>query len=323
MLQLRSVLLLVLVSCGEVLPVGPDAGDDDGGIDLCPMMNCDDGNACTVDSCQSNACVHDVMHGQQMFTPTGTIQMFAPNSCVRNITIDAYGAQGGGSTMTNQGGGLGAHIKGDLAVAEGVLLLVLVGAPGGTALRVGGGGGGTFVWDAASSAKPYVAAGGGGGAGLNSPGLPGLTTENGGNGGAATGGGGTNGSGGVTPSPLTNWAAGGGGWVSDGASGGGPLSEPCGLAVGGKMPRNGGAGGAPGGAVLTATGGFGGGGGGQGQCNVTGGGGGAGYSGGGGGIDNGAPNFTPGGGGGSFNGGTNQVNMAGVKAGEGSVTISW
>lgn len=312
---------LALASCGEVVKKSPDAGSDD----LCAMVSCDDGNACTTDTCNAGSCTHEPAHGQQVFMPTGQIQMFGPDACARTITIDAFGAQGGTSMMASQAGGLGAHVKGDFSITAGEVLMVLVGGRGGSSLRVAGGGGGTFVWNFNSPALPYVVAGGGGGAGINSPGGPGLITESGGNGVGTTGGGGVNGSGGVTPSPLTNWAAGGGGWVSDGEGGGGPvvMQQACTLAAGGKAPRNGGAGGAAGGAAVAASGGFGGGGGGQGQCNATGGGGGGGYSGGGAGIDNGAPNFTGGGGGGSYNTGMNPLNEPGVRTGAGQVTISW
>jgi hypothetical protein len=293
----RVAMLMLLVSCGEVTATAHDAAPD-----------------------------ADVCHDKQTFVPTGQVQTFVPSSCVffRTITIEVAGAQGGGSMLNNQLGGRGAFNKGDFTIAEGTVLLVLVGKPGGSAGPVGGGGGGSFVWDAAAPAQPYVVAGGGGGAGLSTVGSPGLATQNGGNGCAATAGGGANGSGGIAPTPRTNWAAGGAGWVSDGAAAGGSLAEPCGLAVGGKTPGNGGAGGAAGGSPVAASGGFGGGGGGQGQCNGTGGGGGGGYSGGGGGIDNGAQNFTCGGGGGSYNAGHNVTTTEGGNADPaGSVTISW
>src|SRR3954470_4933422 len=98
MLQLRPgsplvlvfafVLVLVSGACGKVIPDEPDAGiGGDGSADLCPTMNCDDGDACTLDSCAANACVHAPAHGQQVFSFTGTIQMFTPNMCMRALTI--------------------------------------------------------------------------------------------------------------------------------------------------------------------------------------------------------------------------------------------
>jgi hypothetical protein len=301
--MLRIGLLSFLISCGNVTSLVDAQIPTDGTDEV-------DADTCTA-------------HGQLTFTATGTIQALAPSSCARTITIDAAGAQGGGSTTNNQLGGLGARIQGEFTLSPGVMLSVLVGSPGGTGTSVGGGGGGSFVWDPMSPTQPYLVAGGGGGAGFSSAGLPGLSAANGGNGGSSTAGGGSNGSGGVAPTPVTNWAAGGAGWASGGAGGGGTLATPCGLSTGGKAPRNGGQGGLPGGSSTTASGGFGGGGGGQGQCTATGGGGGGGYSGGGGGIDNISPDFTGGGGGGSYNAGTNSMNMTGVNAGAGSVTISW
>jgi hypothetical protein len=316
--MIRIGLLLLLVACGQV----ERSEAPDGGSNVCPAA-CDDGNACTTDTCVDSVCVHEEKHGQQVFVANNSIQTFVPDACIRSITIEASGAQGGDSLMNAQPGGLGARVKGSFAVASGTSLLVLVGHQGGTAVRLGGGGGGSFVWNPAAPARPLVAAGGGGGAGLTSPGQPGLISEEGGHGGAATAGGGSNGMGGGAPMPVTNWAAGGAGWNGDGASGGGDLATPCGLATGGKSPRNGGNGGTPSAQLAAAIGGFGGGGGAQGQCNATGGGGGGGYSGGGGGIDHTSPNFTGGGGGGSFNGGINPMNQPGVHVGMGSVTISW
>jgi hypothetical protein len=324
-------LLLALVSCGSVAAI-PDAHDGDApgsNSDLCATMNCDDGDSCTVDSCTANACTHtrtDIAHGQQTFGATGAIQTFTPDSCVRIITIEASGAHGGNATTSGQSGGPGAHLKGDFIIASGTKLSVLVGSPGGNATNVGGGGGGSFVWNPASPAQPLLVAGGGGGAGVTNAGQPGSTTQDGSDGADAQSGGGKNGSGGVAPTSVMNWAAGGAGWASDGAGGGLAQAGMCPLATGGKAPKNGGLGGTAGGNPgATGPGGFGGGGGAQGQCNATGGGGGGGYSGGGGGIEinDTMPSFTGGGGGGSFNAGTNAMSMPSTNAGPASVVISW
>jgi hypothetical protein len=341
---LRLSLLGLLVSCGSVASTAIDAGSDSelpppdtgggqppsdaGNGDLCPSMSCDDGDACTLDTCMASACVHSsiVVHATKTFDATGAIQTFTPDACVRTVTIEASGGQGGSSSTNAQPGGLGAHVKADFVLARGVVLSVLAGSAGGSATFVGGGGGGSFVWNPASLDTPYLVAGGGGGAGVNSAGQPGLATHDGGNGVTTTAGAGTAGHGGVAPSPVTNWAAGGAGWVTDGESGGGPqvATGNCGLAAGGKTPRNGGIGGKAGSSAGTAgSGGFGGGGGAQGQCNATGGGGGGGFSGGGAGIQNGSQTFTGGGGGGSFNAGTNAVSEDGTHQGAGSVTFTW
>lgn len=137
-----GLVLLLAAACGEVSsPQTPDGGGDN-----CPN-NCDDGNSCTADSCVANECVHETMHGQQVFTANNSIQTFSPMSCIRTITVEASGAQGGNAITNNQPGGLGARIKGDFAITEGTSILVLVGHPGGSTLRHGGGGGGSFVWN--------------------------------------------------------------------------------------------------------------------------------------------------------------------------------
>src|SRR5260221_10799665 len=84
----------------------------DSTTDLCQTMSCDDGDVCTADSCRANACVHtpvNVVHGQEVFPPVAQIQTFTPMMCVRAITIDASGAQGG--IGTGGVGGMGAHVK--------------------------------------------------------------------------------------------------------------------------------------------------------------------------------------------------------------------
>lgn len=294
-------------------------------VDPCLSLSCDDGDVCTTDSCAAGACVHVPVvpaSGSITLAATGAIQTFTASACVRTITVEASGAQGGSTSGQSHVGGLGATTKGDFVVTEGLALSVLVGAAGGNAQYVGGGGGGSFVWNPASAGTPLLVAGGGGGAGYSTDGGPGLTSAAGGNGVDTTAGAGTAGSGGVEPTPKSNWAAGGAGWLSDGAGAGGTSTASCGRAAGGKSPANGGAGGA-GGGNNTGAGGFGGGGGAQGQCTATAGGGGGGYSGGGAGTDRGTTNFTGGGGGGSFNAGANPTSVQGAHAGAGSVTISW
>ena len=74
-----------------------------------------------------------------------------------NYRIEALGAQGG-SHLGGFTGGLGARIQGDFVLAEGEVLLLVVGQPG----DGGGGGGGTFVANGAG--YPLIVAGGGSGA---------------------------------------------------------------------------------------------------------------------------------------------------------------
>ncbi len=253
--------------------------------------------------------------GSQTFSYTGAIDSFVVPAGVTDITIQAFGAQGGGSN--GGAGGLGASISGDFSVTPGETLTVVVGQQGqlqigGNVQNSSGGGGGSFVYNA--SDVLFVAAGGGGGkcnytgsqplhpeaagqagtsGGASSDGNPGGTAGNAGNEGTWSG----------VPD-----AGGGAGWLS---VSGGPYGGYNAPTWAGGAPFCGGGGGGCGG-----FGGFGGGGGGG--NHYGGGGGGGGYSGGGGGTDP-----THGGGGGSFNGGTNPVNNSGVRAGDGEVTITW
>jgi len=228
-----------------------------------------------------------------VFVYTGAIQSFTVPAGVTSITIEALGAQGGGS------GGLGAKMTGTFTVTPGQVLQVLVGGLGGNGGSYGsGGGGGTFV--VAPGNVLLIAAGGGGGTGHNNNGVGAAyslgTTSTSGNAGGDTNGG------------VGGAAGNGGGFLTNGAG----LAP----AYGGLSFLNGASGG-----ILN--GGFGGGGGSTNNstydCGVGGmGGGGGGYSGGGGGNCN-----MPGGGGGSFNSGTNQVNVSGFNSGNGQVTFTY
>ncbi|MEI7420845.1 MAG: glycine-rich protein, partial [Prolixibacteraceae bacterium] len=245
-----------------------------------------------------------VTSGSQSYAYTGGMQTFTVPSGVTSLTIDTYGAQGGTSTSGGYTGGLGARIKGDIAVTAGQVINIQVGGKGNDGSCGSAGGGGTFV---VRSGTALVVAGGGGGGFYCSAyggnyGGSGLTSTGGGAGikcGSAGVGyaGGTNGNGG-----SANLGGGGGGF-----SGAGSSSSPSG-AGGGAYP---GAGGLPGG-------GYGGGGGYYNGC-CGGSGGGGGYSGGSGGTSDGSA----GGGGGSYNAGTSQTNTAGAQSGNGQVLVSW
>ncbi|MBL0018552.1 MAG: HYR domain-containing protein [Bacteroidetes bacterium] len=254
------------------------------------------------------------LKGQTTFNFTGTVQSYTVPVGATSVTIDARGAQGGGSF--GGAGGLGARMTGTFATTPGEVLSVVVGQQG--LLQVGGqvqnssgGGGGTFVFRAGPSL--LVAAGGGGGKcnyTSSAPLHPAADGQIGTAGGASSDGnpGGVGGAGG----PAGLWssvpcAGGGTGWNSNG---GGPYG---GLGyntwTGGPGYCGGGGGGCGG------VGGYGGGGGGG--NHYGGGGGGGGYSGGGGGTDP-----THGGGGGSYNSGTSQANTAGFQPGNGQVIIT-
>lgn len=252
-----------------------------------------------------NPCMPDSI----VYAYAGAIDTFTVPAGVTSVHIRAYGAQGGSATTI---GGRGAYMSGDFAVSPGDQFKVLVGQLGQTDYGYGGGGG-SFVATLGNS--PVIVAGGGGGAEHNDnfPGYDALITEGGMDVESSLGG--TNGNGGQLGSPNTSgcgWSgSGGGGFYTNGdVSGDG----------GGDAFVNGGAGGVDptGNCVNGGLGGFGGGG-----AGGNAGGGGGGYSGGAGGANIGLVPNRGGGGGGSYNAGTNQVNLAGVNYGNGSIVISW
>ena len=244
------------------------------------------------------------------FDYSGSITNWTVPPGITQITVDAYGAQGGNDMCSNgyNYGGLGARMSGTFSVTPGQTIQILAGGQGGNAAlacsRGGGGGGGTFVYNSNTSTL-MIAAGGGGGAGQ--AGYGSATTANAnittnGNAGSNTGGavGGTSGYGGNAAS----MAGGGAGWNNNGATGSYSTGGTRFLAGGG------------GGTLYSdgANGGFGGGGG-----SYAGAGGGGGYSGGGGG---GWSMSGWGGGGGSYNAGISQTNAAAARQGNGYVTIN-
>ncbi len=261
--------------------------------------------------------------GTQTFNYTGTVQTLALPACVTNVTIEAFGAQGGFT------GGLGAQIKGTVAIPGQTTLSIVVGGVGGAPAvsHAGGGGGGSFVYVQPTSSNPLLVAGGGGGRTFNASCTSGagsattLPTSSSGGAGNAAGGTGTNGGvggGGCSAScGIPGSGGGGAGWSTNGANGT-VTPTPAG---GGIAPRNGAAGGIAG--NVGAPGGFGGGGGSQGDAGAAGGGGG--YAGGGGGNGWNGSSWGCGGGGASFNSGdaATQVNTAGVRSGDGQVIITW
>ena len=297
------------------------------------------GNATT--QCMSTWTV--CLPGSQTLSYTGSLQTFTVKSCVTSITIDAYGAQGGGTSSGNPAGGKGARMSGTFAVAGGTVLNVVVGGTGftqgcygpPTAELGGGGGGGSFVWKVDATTPLIVAGGGGGAASLSSlsgatfctsrsgqagqtggalPGSQNSGTQYGGAAGTAGGGGSAGGS----KTQFDNTGAGGGGWITPGASF--TYAPTGGTYTGGSSGA--GAGGDFGGGTGGAKGGYGGGG--AALCSGAGGGG---YNGGGGGEASYDGSSTAincgGGGGGSFNTGTSQTNQAGARVGNGQVIISW
>ncbi|MCK5944882.1 MAG: hypothetical protein KAI24_23035 [Planctomycetes bacterium] len=229
------------------------------------------------------------------FTPVSPdgIQTFVVPAGATLLSITVEGAAGG--NMSVDPGGRGGRISGDVVLAPGTQLQMIVGRKGQGSNNTtgGGGGGGSYVaigsGGYADFATPLLVAGGG--SGRDSNGL--------GHGGVALGGTGNGGPAGNVPF-LPN-GAGGGGILGDGASGGGSTA-------GGKAAVNGSAGG-----TADKNGGFGGGAGGR----LNRGGGGGGYTGGRGGST------VPPKGGTSFADASlcNVVNTPGVVTGNGSVTI--
>lgn len=242
--------------------------------------------------------------------------------------ILAFGAQGG-TGASGGAGGLGAEVGGDFLLTAGQTLTIAVGGAGSaTSFTGGGGGGGSFV--VLGSTALVVAGGGGGGGYVGLAGGPGQVGTSGLAGGNGIGGNGTPGAGGAGGTDGAGGGGGGGGRRPDGsfASSGGGGGGGFDSAGGGGGGGNGGGGGASfagglgGGSSYGATGGFGGGGG-----SALGGGGGGGYSGGGGGggPTNGGAGGGGGGGGSFYNSSlisADLVRFAGVRSGNGSVTIT-
>lgn len=268
--------------------------------------------------------------GSMTIEASAAIVDFVVPECITSLTIEVFGAEGGGSSGAALLGGKGARMKGDFAVNSGDVLQVLVGGKGADAVPIGGvfgeqgggtGGGGSFVVGPDGAAM--IVAGGGGGAIHNAiqtlyliPGGDAPVTSDGiaGDGGGA---GGSAGTGGVTyDNTGFHGGTGAGGFLSGGVNNSvgnepnyGTPNAP------GSSYVMGGAGGIAG--SKGRNGGFGGGG----SAGYTGGGGG-GYSGGGGGGTPSAAIYG-GGGGGSLNLGSNQDNSPGVKTGDGQVVIDW
>ena len=265
------------------------------------------------------------------FNYTGSMQSYTVPSGVTSITIEAFGAQGGGGYGINLAGGRGARMKGTFAVTPGEVFDILVGGQGQTGTmsydpqgNENGGGGGSFVVKNIGTV-PYIIAGGGGGGPSTSYGSSCTrisseadgTTSNSGvtptSCGGYTGSGGSGGSGGSTAGSYMGGA--GGGFSSNGANGG----SHCATAYGGNSYLSGGAGGTGNRCYSSNNnGGYGGGGGGQ----LGGPGAGGGYSGGGT-SASWSSYSTYGGGGGSYNIGTAQSNSSGVRTGNGQVLISY
>ncbi len=297
--------------CDDGSCVLPDGCTDDTACNYDPNAICDDGSCAFVIDC-AGVCggtfVGDLCGncydpngvsepGSQQFDFTGGVQSFTVPENVTEITVEAYGAQGGGNGAAQ--GGLGGSATATIPVTPLEVLNVYVGGAGTSAFgvipdggfnggggiystsgRAGTGGGASDVRRGTGFSDRLIVAGGGGGHGYLEQG------RNGGDGGGLTGGEGD---------PANDNPA----WIS----GGGTQN------AGGFAPTYG----------DVEPGSFGQGGDGDGD-GAGGGGGGGGYYGGGGGQ------FSGGGGGSSFvdaPGNTNTQTTSGVNAGNGYVIISW
>ena len=218
-------------------------------------------------------------------------------------TIDAYGAEGGGTAP-----GQGARMKGDFDLTKDDVIKIVVGQKGTTETYTrnnryaGGGGGGTFVIQSPynNTASVLVIAGGGGGGG---------TDQDGSTADAIT----------QTHTSNTGLEGYGGNDAREGNAGAGFLGDGLLGAHTVMVKAYGFVNGAVGGQGSTgggrAYGGFGGGG----PEGYADGGGGGGYSGGDGTQGNGYASY----GGGSKNSGSNQTNTAGARSGHGQVIITY
>jgi uncharacterized protein (TIGR02145 family) len=307
-----------------------------------PAAACNDGSCIFVIDCAGNCggafvqddcgnCYDPTIEGGTTFTYTGTIQQWIVPDDVTEITVEAFGAQGGGGGSNSLAGGLGARMSGTFAVTPGQVLDILVGEQGRTGGATsdphgnenGGGGGSFVVLDADNT--PLLIAGGGGGGPSTIYGTAcsrdvnmahGQVSENGnGTNCYSSANGGSNGNGGSTAGNGYQGGA-GGGFNTDGQNG----WAQCGTPQGGRSYLNGGAGGTSNSCYSGngARGGFGGGG--AGELGSPGGGGG--YSGGAA-SGNWSSYSSYGGGGGSFNSGTNQDNQGGIQSGNGLVIITY
>jgi hypothetical protein len=279
-------------------PDGAVIVDGQGTTQLTVTLGDQSGQVCVtaVDSCglaSAQTCLDvttNPTHGAQAFDYTGADQSFVVPECASQLTIEAWGAQGGGSVgcdAPEEDGGLGGYAVGTMPVTPGQTLYVMVGqkggmgpAPasfngGGPSGEYGGSGGGAsdVRTDLVNLATRLLVAGGGGGGDTGCP-----NHGTGGPGGGLAGGPGVS---------LQSYPIAGGG-SQNGGGAAGQNSSPGTLGLGG----------------------------GTGAYHESGGGGG--YYGGGG-------AYAAGGGGGScfLGNASNASCMAGVQMGDGKIVLTW
>ncbi|MBL9101827.1 MAG: hypothetical protein JNL82_12765 [Myxococcales bacterium] len=214
---------------------------------VCVIAN--DGCADSAPSCV-DVTVSGGAPGMTTLAFTGASQEFVVPACVSKLTVELWGAQGGGAKCCDNSiqddGGKGGYVKAELTVAPGDKLYGYVGGKGVTEGPAGWNGGGTGgQWGAGGGgatdlrtgaqqlADRVLVAGGGGGGNCGCP-----EHGAGGDGGALMGDGGTNGGGGFTPGGGASQGAGGGPGSNPGAGGalgvgGGTIGSPYHIGAGG------------------------------------------------------------------------------------------
>ncbi len=231
------------VVCNDENECTADTCDADSGCTYTPVAN---GTQCGQAgwACVAGECVEcPNITGSQLFPYSGGGQTFVVPLCVTKVTVEVWGAQGGGANCCSGGpqddGGKGGYSKGELSVQPGQVVHVYVGGKGVTAGAGGwngggsggqygaGGGGGTDVRVGGSSWNDRVIVGGGGGGGnCGCPdhgygGYGGGTTGQAGNGGGGGSGGTQTGGAGFGPGASNasyHYGGGGGGWYGGGAA---------------------------------------------------------------------------------------------------------
>jgi len=278
--------------CNDANVCTDDSCAPGAGCQYVPVAN---GTVCGQDlQCWSGECIDACESGSKTFEYTGQVQDWTVPACVKSVTLELFGAQGGGNGFDVPAGGKGGTASGKLAVTPGQVLHVYVGGSGASggwngggknvsAWSKGWGGGATDVrvgGTALSDRK--IVAGAGGGHAAYSFGSGGWT------GGVGGGGGGTSGQDGTDSIPNQPPGRGGKAGTQAGGGAAGATGNTCCsyiVATAGALGQGGkGAGEADGdvcGSAGSGGGGyFGGGGGGHQNCGGGGGGGGSSYVGG-------------------------------------------
>jgi hypothetical protein len=102
--------------------------------------------------------------GSQTFNFTGAAQTFTVPAGVTQLTISAFGAQGGAGALGAPAGGLGGSVSAKITVTPGEILTINVGGVGGNGNNVGPVVGAGGFNGGASAGAGTIPGGGGGGA---------------------------------------------------------------------------------------------------------------------------------------------------------------